>query len=82
MFGNIGVANRLTFSVIGQTVHAAARIEDLTKRIKSDVLMTGEIAEFAGDRAQNAGAYELDGFTDRQPLFSLEPLPVPGAPNS
>ncbi|CTQ77229.1 adenylate/guanylate cyclase domain-containing protein [Roseibium alexandrii] len=82
MFGNIGVANRLTFSVIGQTVHAAARIEDLTKRIKSDVLMTGEIAEFAGDRAQNAGAYELDGFTDRQPLFSLEPLPVPGTPNS
>jgi adenylate cyclase len=82
MFGNIGVANRLTFSVIGQTVHAAARIENLTKRIKSDVLMTGEIAEFAGDRAQNAGAYELDGFTDRQPLFSLEPLPVPGAPNS
>jgi adenylate cyclase len=82
MFGNIGVAHRLTFSVIGQTVHAAARIENLTKRIKSDVLMTGEIAEFAGDRAQNAGAYELDGFTDRQPLFSLEPLPVPGAPNS
>ncbi|XYK79245.1 MAG: adenylate/guanylate cyclase domain-containing protein [Labrenzia sp.] len=82
MFGNIGVANRLTFSVIGQTVHAAARIEHLTKRIKSDVLMTSEIAEFAGDRAQNAGAYELDGFTDRQPLFSLEPLPVPGAPHS
>lgn len=82
MFGNIGVANRLTFSVIGQTVHAAARIEHLTKRIKSDVLMTSEIAEFAGDRAQNAGAYELDGFTDRQPLFSLEPLPVPGAPHT
>ena len=82
MFGNIGVANRLTFSVIGQTVHAAARIEDLTKRIKSDVLMTGEIAEFAGDRAQNAGAYELDGFTDRQPLFALEPLPVHGSPRS
>ena len=82
MFGNIGVANRLTFSVIGQTVHAAARIEDLTKRIKSDVLMTGEIAEFAGDRAQNAGAYELDGFTDRQPLFALEPLPVHGSSHS
>ncbi len=82
MFGNIGVANRLTISVIGQTGHAAARIEDLTKRIKSDVLMTGEIAEFAGDRAQNAGAYELDGFTDRQPLFALEPLPVHGSPRS
>ncbi|WP_420413312.1 adenylate/guanylate cyclase domain-containing protein [Roseibium sp.] len=72
MFGNIGVANRLTFSVVGQTVHAAARIESLTKRVKSDVLMTGEVAAFAGNRARNAGAYELDGFTTRQPLFALD----------
>ncbi len=72
MFGNIGVANRLTFSVVGQTVHAAARIEGLTKRIKSDVLMTSEVAAFAGSRAKNAGAYELDGFASRQPLYSLE----------
>ena len=82
MFGNIGVAERLTFSVIGQTVHAAARIENLTKRIKSDVLMTGELAEYAGDRAQNAGAYELDGFANRQPLFALQPLAIPNAPNA
>jgi adenylate cyclase len=72
MFGNIGVANRLTFSVIGQTVHAAARIESLTKRVKSDVLMTGEVAAFAGARALNTGAYELDGFTTRQPLYALQ----------
>ncbi|EFO33497.1 adenylyl cyclase class-3/4/guanylyl cyclase [Roseibium sp. TrichSKD4] len=31
MFGNIGVPDSLTFSVIGQTVHAAARMEALTK---------------------------------------------------
>jgi len=78
MFGNIGVAQRLTFSVVGQTVHAAARIESLTKQIDSDVLMTGEVAALSGERARKVGAYELGGFASRQPLYALsEPGRVP-----
>lgn len=82
-FGNIGVPNRLTFSVIGQTVHAAARIESLTKTAGTDVLMTREVAARAGSRSNLVGEYELDGFTGRQPLFSLHPQdtsPVASAP--
>lgn len=72
MFGNIGVPSRMTFSVVGQTVHAAARIESLTKIVGSDVLMTEQVASIAGPRARHAGEFELDGFTKRQPLFALE----------
>ncbi|WP_299479012.1 adenylate/guanylate cyclase domain-containing protein [uncultured Roseibium sp.] len=72
MFGNIGVPNRLTFSVIGQTVHAAARIESLTKSAGSDVLMTEDVARLCGERARPVGSFELSGFTDPQPLFALE----------
>ena len=72
MFGNIGVPSRLTFSVVGQTVHAAARIESLTKVVGSNVLMTEQIASKAGERARLVGDFELDGFTNRQPLFALE----------
>ncbi|MCX2725198.1 adenylate/guanylate cyclase domain-containing protein [Roseibium salinum] len=72
MFGNIGVPNRMTFSVIGQTVHAAARIESLTKSVGVDVLMTDDIARFAGARSRPVGAFSLDGFAEHQPLFALE----------
>ena len=72
MFGNIGVPERLTFSVIGQAVHAAARIESLTKTVGTDILITGEIARHAGSRAHAVGSFDLEGFADRQPLFTLE----------
>ncbi|MBO6892002.1 MAG: adenylate/guanylate cyclase domain-containing protein [Roseibium sp.] len=72
MFGNIGVPERLTFSVVGQTIHAAARIENLTKTVGADILMTREIAAHATDRARPVGAFELSGFAERQPLFALE----------
>ncbi|MHA7776270.1 adenylate/guanylate cyclase domain-containing protein [Roseibium sp. M-1] len=71
MFGNIGVPHRLTFSVIGQTVHAAARIESLTKTVGADVLVTADVARFAAARTAPAGSFELNGFTSPQPLFTL-----------
>ncbi len=77
MFGNIGVASRLTFSVIGQTVHAAARIESLTKSVGTDVLMTEDVARLAAARSRPVGSFELSGFTDPQPLFSLDAAPRP-----
>ncbi len=72
MFGNIGVPSRLTFSVIGQSVHAAARIESLTKTVGAEVLMTGDVARHAGSRSRPAGAFALSGFSEHQPLFILE----------
>ncbi len=72
MFGNIGVPSRLTFSVIGQTVHAAARIESLTKTAGSDVLVTEDIARHSRSRVRPVGSFDLSGFTDPQPLFALE----------
>ncbi|MBD8891991.1 adenylate/guanylate cyclase domain-containing protein [Labrenzia suaedae] len=73
MFGNIGVPERMTFSVIGQTVHAAARIETLTKAVQKHTLMTGEIAQFVPERAEAAGDFELNGFEEPEPLFALRP---------
>ncbi|MEJ8475756.1 adenylate/guanylate cyclase domain-containing protein [Roseibium algae] len=76
MFGNIGVANRLTFSVIGQTVHAAARVEALTKSVGRETLMTEEVAAFAGSRSEPMGLFELHGFAVNRPLFALKPADV------
>ena len=74
MFGNIGVSTRLTFSVIGQTVHAAARIEALTKAVGVETLMTRDIADLVPDRQDPVGSFELTGFASKRPLFSLNPV--------
>lgn len=71
MFGNIGIAERLTFSVIGQTVHAAARIEALTKFAGTDILMTEDVAACIPDKAVFVDTFSLTGFATKQPLYTL-----------
>ncbi|WP_349358421.1 adenylate/guanylate cyclase domain-containing protein [Stappia sp.] len=70
-FGNIGVADRLTFSVIGRTVNAAARIEGMTKRLTRPVLVTQEIAQAVPEVAFDAlGRFALDGFDAPVALYA------------
>lgn len=71
MFGNIGIEDRLTFSVIGRTVNAAARIEALTKSLGCPVLVTKEIAAVEPELFMDAGLYALAGFTEPVELFCL-----------
>ncbi len=55
MFGNIGVASRLSFSAIGEVVNAVTRIDDLTKTLGRSVLVTDEIAAVEPDRWVSLG---------------------------
>ncbi len=70
MFGNIGVADRMTFSVIGPTVNAAARIEQMTKTLASPLLVTSEIAAVAPGRFERRGSYPLAGFGAEVELYA------------
>ena len=45
MFGNIGARERLDFSVIGPAVNMASRLQDLTKTLDANLLVTSAIAE-------------------------------------
>lgn len=71
MFGNIGIADRLTFSVIGQTVNAAARMEALTKELGYTVLVTREIAALAAEAFQPVGDHRLAGLMDPVSLYGV-----------
>ena len=61
MYGNIGVPQRLEFSVIGPTAKEVARIEDLTKRLERRVLVSAAFAQAAGARCESLGAHSLRG---------------------
>ena len=61
MYGNIGVPERLEFSVIGPAANEVARIEDLTKELGRRVLLSAAFAQAADARCEPLGAHRLRG---------------------
>lgn len=71
-FGNIGIPQRLTFSIIGQTVNEAARIETMTKLLQQPVLSGAGLARLNPERWRSVGAHKLDGVLDPVELFAFK----------
>ena len=71
MYGNIGVPERLEFSVIGPAANEVARIEDLTKALGRRVLLSAAFAEAAGTRCEPLGAHPLRGVGATVEVFAL-----------
>ncbi|WP_321344534.1 adenylate/guanylate cyclase domain-containing protein [Breoghania sp.] len=69
MFGNIGVPSRLSFSVVGTAVNAAARIEDLTKNLKAPALATAAVASLEPQNWESIGPHRLKGMEQPVELF-------------
>ena len=61
MFGNIGVAERLEFSVIGAAANEVARIESLTKTLGHRTLASSEFARCVADYWKSAGKHIVRG---------------------
>ena len=61
MYGNIGVPERLEFSVIGPAANEVARIEDLTKTLGRRVLVSAAFADAAGATCESLGSHSLRG---------------------
>ena len=70
MFGNIGVEQRLTFSVVGPTVNQVERIEAMTKATDADALVTAEIAANEPGLWVSIGHHRLVGLSQEIELFA------------
>ena len=70
MFGNIGVRERLTFSVIGPTVNEVARIESLTRTAGTTALVTEKITSGNPKAWKSTGKHKLVGVSKKMELFS------------
>lgn len=71
--GNIGSSNHMKFAVMGPSVNRAARIQDLTKEVKSDLLFDTEVLSGITGRTtvQSQGRFDLRGVPVPVELFSI-----------
>ena len=93
LYGNVGAADRLDFTVIGPAVNEASRIESLCTPLGHNILISEAFAKTAltcTGRLQSVGRHRLRGVSRDQELFTLvgmdaavtapSALPVPPQP--
>jgi adenylate cyclase len=79
LYGNVGAADRLDFTVIGPAVNEVARIEAWCEPLQHAVLASAEFAaalEDTDNRLISLGCYELRGVREPKEIFGLPPSAV------
>ena len=74
LYGNVGAADRLDFTVVGPAVNEVARIEALCEPLDRAVLISAEFAaavEDADNRLVSLGHYNLRGVRETKEIFGL-----------
>jgi class 3 adenylate cyclase len=77
--GAVGGAGRLNFSVIGDAVNVAARVEEMTRTLDRDVLLAAATVEALDGKlaVESEGRHELRGLTEPLELFAPRSATVP-----
>ena len=76
LYGNVGAADRLDFTVVGPAVNEVARIEALCEPLGRPVLISAEFAaavEGGENRLQSLGRYNLRGIREAKEIYGLAP---------
>jgi len=72
-YGNIGVPNRLEFTVIGAAANEAAKLQDLCKALDEPILISGAFARCFPGKLISLGHHSLRGVGAPQEVFTLPP---------
>jgi len=70
IYGNIGAADRLDFTVIGPAVNLVSRAEAIAKSLDEPLVVTDEIATVLGSALRSLGRHRLRGLEKEHELFA------------
>ena len=70
-YGNIGVPERLEFTVIGSAANAAARVESMCKTLGRNVVASSAFAGACAEPLATLGRHKLKDVEGEQDLFTL-----------
>jgi adenylate cyclase len=71
VYGNIGTARRLDFTVVGPAVNEVSRMETLGKALGRELLLSQSIAHRCGRPVLSLGPHQLRGTTGMREMFAL-----------
>jgi adenylate cyclase len=78
IYGNIGAADRLDFTVIGPAVNLVSRIEAVAKKLNLPIIVSDDFARAYGGPLRPLGRHELRGLSMPHDLFApTSPFPLP-----
>jgi uncharacterized protein (DUF427 family)/class 3 adenylate cyclase len=70
-YGNIGVPERLEFTVIGSAANTAARVESMSKTLGRSIVVSAAFAERYAGKLASLGKHKLKDVEGEQELFTL-----------
>lgn len=72
LYGNIGVPDRVEFSVIGAAANEAARLEGLTKTLERTVIASDAFVSLVNEPWESLGSHTLRGVSEPQPIYAIQ----------
>ena len=70
LYGNIGAANRLDFTVIGPAVNLVSRVEAIAKALDQPIVLTDDFVRAYGEPMRSLGCHQLRGLAMPHELFA------------